>query len=128
VTGRIPLPEVEQHLIQASVFCMPTKVEPFGIAPIEALAHRIPVVASRIGALPDIIQHGKTGLLVAPDSVDELAAALILLLSDPEKCRSFGDLGHQLIKETYTWSAVGGQITDEIRSDIVSASPGLLRS
>ncbi len=118
VVGRVPLPEVETHLLQASVFCMPTKVEPFGIAPIEALAHKIPVVASRIGALPDIIQEGKTGLLVAPESVEDLAAALISLLSDPEKCRRFGELGSHLVKETYSWSAVGLRLKQEITADL----------
>ena len=93
-------------------------MEPFGIAPIEALVHKIPVIASRIGALPDIVQHNKTGLLVAPDSVDELAAALVDLLSQPEKCRAFGELGHRLVKETYTWKAVGERIKTQIVLDI----------
>jgi glycosyltransferase involved in cell wall biosynthesis len=123
VLGRMPLAQVEEHLLRSSVFCMPTKVEPFGIAPIEALVHRIPVVASRIGALPDIVQHGKTGLLVAPDSVDELAAALIDLLSHPEKCRAFGELGHRLVRETYTWEAVGRRMKTQIAADIREANP-----
>jgi len=118
VYGRLPIDEVEQHILRASVFCMPTKVEPFGIAPIEALVHRIPVVASRIGALPDIVQHNRTGLLVAPDSVDELSAALIELLSNPEKCRAFGELGHILVKETYTWESVGRRMKEQIMTDI----------
>ena len=118
VVGRVALTEVEKHLVQASVFCMPTKVEPFGIAPIEALAHKIPVVASRIGALPDIIQHGKTGILVAPDSIDELADALTELLSNPAKCKAFGELGHRLVRETYTWEAVGVRLRDEILTEL----------
>ena len=122
VIGRVPMDEVEKHLLKASVFCMPTKVEPFGIAPIEALVHKIPVVASRIGALPDIIRHGETGLLVAADSVDELAAALVTLLSNPAKCREFGELGHRLVKETYTWQAVGQRMKDEISADIRAAN------
>ena len=118
VLGRIPIHEVEAHMLRASVFCMPTKVEPFGIAPIEALVHRIPVVASRIGAMPDIIQHEKTGLLVAPDSVDELALALIELVGNPEKCRAFGELGRRLVQQIYTWGAVGHRLREQIHADV----------
>ena len=121
IVGRVLLSEVASHLVQASVFCMPTKVEPFGIAPIEALAYKVPVVATRIGALPDIIQHGQTGFLVPPDSVEELAAALIDLLSDPEKCRQFGELGQKVVKATYTWTAVGHRIRDEIMAELKKA-------
>jgi glycosyltransferase involved in cell wall biosynthesis len=125
IVGRVPLGEVEKHLVRASVFCMPTKVEPFGIAPIEALTHRIPVVASRIGALPDIVQHGKTGLLVAPDSVDELADALFTLLSNPQKCKLFGELGDQLVRETYTWHSVGERLRREIQAEL-NKEPAIL--
>ena len=118
IVGRVLLTDVATHLVEASVFCMPTKVEPFGIAPIEALAHKLPVVATRIGALPDVVQHGKSGLLVAADSTDELAIALIGLLSDPDKCRRFGEHGQQMVKECYTWKAVGLQIKAKIADEL----------
>jgi len=118
VIGRVPISDINQHLIQASVLCLPTKIEPFGIVTIEAFIHKLPVVATRIGALPDLIVDGESGRLVAPDDIRGLADALIELLSDPEKCRSFGEHGYQIVKDNYSWQAVGARLKSEIGSTL----------
>ena len=108
--GRVSREEVKRWLSRASLLCLPTRVEPFGIAVVEAFAHRLPVVASNIGAMPGIVQQGVSGLLVPPDDPAALAAALRELLNDPEKCRRFGEAGHAHVREHYTWEAVGAKI------------------
>ena len=98
---------------------MPSKVEPFGIACIEALINKIPVVATRINALADMVEDGVSGLLVEHGDVPALARALIQLLSDPAKCRRFGEHGHRAMLDRYSWGAVGVRIRAEIDAALV---------
>ncbi len=112
--GNVPLNELSEHFAQASIFCLPTRLEPFGIVVLEAMMHRLPVVGSSEGALPDMIQDGVTGRLVSPGNAGELAAALKELLRDPARCRALGNAGYQLAKERYKWSAVGARMRAEI--------------
>ena len=123
VIGRVSLLAVADHLLQASVFCLPTRVEPFGIAAIEALTAKIPVVATRVGALPDIVQNGKSGILVDPDNLEQLANALIELLSDPVKCRRFGEVGQRSVEGGFSWEAVGIRLRNEILREIEGSQP-----
>lgn len=107
VIGRIPLTEVSAHYERASVFCVPTRIEPFGIVFIEALAHAVPVVATRLGALPDFVIENETGYLVEPDDSAALAARLITLLDDPARRERLGEAGRRLVASRYNWRSVG---------------------
>ncbi len=112
--GKVSLEEVRRHLLRASVFCLPTRVEPFGIAVIEAFSYRIPVVVSNVGAMPSLVRHGESGLVVPPDDAGALSAALIELLTDPEKCRRFAEAGNREVGERFSWSAVGQKLREGI--------------
>lgn len=114
VVGRIPLSQLASHYKRASVFCMPTRREPFGIVFIEAMSHRLPIVGTRIGAIPDFVQDGQAGILVTPGAEQELADALIQLLNDPRRCRKLGERGREIVLERYTWERVGEAIHDAI--------------
>lgn len=122
VIGRLPISDINQQLIRASVLCLPTKIEPFGIVAIEAFIHKLPVVATRIGAMPDLIVDGESGRLVPPDDIKGLADALIELLSDPDKCRRFGECGYQNVKDNYSWETVGERLKKEINSNLLNRS------
>lgn len=112
--GRVSLTELSAHFSRSSVFCLPTRLEPFGISVVEAMMHRLPVVATMEGALPDMVLDGVTGRLVPPGDVKALSAALIELLQNPQQCRQFGEAGYQLAMERYTWPAVGARLRAEI--------------
>ena len=71
-------------------------------AALEAMAAARPVVARRIGALPDTVTHGETGLLVEGEAPDALAAALAALADDPERARRMGELGRQRAIEEFS--------------------------
>ena len=114
VLGHVPLGELSALYARSSVFCMPTRLEPFGIAFLEAMLHRLPVVATTEGALPDMVQEGVTGRLVTPGDASQLAAALIDVLGDAERCRRLGEAGYALASERYTWKAVGRRMRAEI--------------
>jgi glycosyltransferase involved in cell wall biosynthesis len=94
VLGRLPLDEVGAQYRRAAVFCMPTQNEPFGVVFLEAFEHRLPVVATRIGAVPDVVQEGVSGHMVETADVDALADRLYRLLVSPGLCKQFGESGH----------------------------------
>ncbi len=114
VVGRVSLEQVREFYSRASVFSLPTRIEPFGIVFIESMLYRIPVVAPRMGALPDFVEDEKSGRLVAPNDVNALAAALIDLLDHPEKCEKIGNAGYEAVKDRYTWEAVGAKIRENL--------------
>jgi glycosyltransferase involved in cell wall biosynthesis len=118
VLGRLPLDELQRYYASASIFCLPTKLEPFGVVFVEAMANGLPIVATDIGAIPDFVQEGENGYLVAPGQVDELAEALIDLLGNPEKRRRFGMRSLALATERYNWKSVGQTIRECILADL----------
>ena len=114
VLGEVPMNELSGHYARASVFCLPTRLEPFGVAVLEAMMHRLPVVGTSVGALPEMICDGVSGHIVPPDDEVQLADALLNLLRDPVRCREFGTAGYEIAKARYTWEAVGARIRTEI--------------
>jgi glycosyltransferase involved in cell wall biosynthesis len=110
VFGKVSLDRVKHLITQAAVLCLPSRFEPFGIAVLEAFALKIPVVVTRVGALEHLVSDGKTGRVVPPGDVPALAAALTDLLSDPEKCRRYGETGHRFAVENFRWEAVGKKL------------------
>jgi len=74
--------EVVPLLSVSDVFLLPSAQESFGLAALEAMACEVPVVASRVGGLPEVIEHGVSGYLHAPDAIDEMAASALSLLTD----------------------------------------------
>ena len=115
VIGKVSLNQIGHFYENAAVFCLPTKIEPFGIVFIEALSYKLPVVATAIGAIPDFIFDQQNGYLVQPNDIEGLARALIDLIGDPEKCRAFGEYGYRLVEERYNWSKVGSTIREHIQ-------------
>jgi N-acetyl-alpha-D-glucosaminyl L-malate synthase BshA len=74
--------EVVPLLSVSDVFLLPSAQESFGLAALEAMACEVPVVASRVGGLPEVIEHGVSGFLHDPDAIDEMADSAVSLLTD----------------------------------------------
>ncbi|AWW36430.1 glycogen synthase [Streptomyces cadmiisoli] len=104
----LPRPEVVQLLTHAAVFVCPSVYEPLGIVNLEAMACGTPVVASRVGGIPEVVEDGKTGVLVPVDDDFErgLARALDDVLGDPEGARSMGEAGRERAVGEFGWDAV----------------------
>lgn len=85
--------DVAAYLGSFTVTAVPSLEEGFGLAALESLAVGVPVVASRLGGLVDVVTDGVTGLLVAPADADALAAALLRVLDDPGTARAMGAAG-----------------------------------
>ncbi|MEU6665810.1 glycogen synthase [Streptomyces sp. NPDC046727] len=104
----LPRPEVIQLLTRAAVFVCPSVYEPLGIVNLEAMACGTPVVASRVGGIPEVVDEGRTGLLVDVDDDFEsgLARALDTVLGDPAAARRMGEAGRVRAVEEFGWDAV----------------------
>lgn len=112
--GLLPRPEVAKHLSDAAIFCLPSLVEPSAVASVEAMAFRLPVVATSVGGFPEMVVHGETGLLVPPNDPAALAGALCDLLRDPRRAQAMGMAGYERSQTRFTWDAVGDRLRDQI--------------
>ncbi|MEW2284100.1 glycogen synthase [Streptomyces sp. NPDC047841] len=104
----LPRTEVIQLLTHAAVFACPSVYEPLGIVNLEAMACGTPVVASRVGGIPEVVDDGRTGLLVDADDDFEpgLARALDTVLGDPDAARRMGEAGRARAVGEFGWDAV----------------------
>jgi glycosyltransferase involved in cell wall biosynthesis len=116
VLGRVPLAEISGLLLRSTVLALPSLREPQGVNAIESLMHRIPVVASRIGALPEMVPDRKAGIIVPPNDLPALAAALLEILTNPELARSYGEAGREFALANYSSASVSRRMGDAIRA------------
>ncbi|MBI3940210.1 MAG: N-acetyl-alpha-D-glucosaminyl L-malate synthase BshA, partial [Acidobacteria bacterium] len=80
----------DQYLSISDLMLLPSQLESFGLAALEAMACEVPVIATRVGGLPDVVLAGQTGFLAPVGAVDEMAACAVELLSDEARLREFG--------------------------------------
>lgn len=95
---------------RASAFVLPARFEPYGMVLLEAMAHATPCVGANVGAIPEIIDDGRTGLIVPPDDAEALADALIDLLSDPRLAAQMGAAGRAKVVSELNWGAVAAKM------------------
>jgi len=84
------------------LFVMPSLQEGLGLSVMEAQAMGLPVVASRVGGIPSLIEDGKTGFLVKPGDSEELAQAIIACLNDPLKAKNVGQNARRFIEQEFS--------------------------
>jgi starch synthase len=87
----------------AELFVLPSRQEPFGIVLLEAASLGTPVVASRVGGIPEIVEDGRTGVLVPPEDPGVLAAAIHALLRDPDRARRHAAALRDVAESRFTW-------------------------
>ncbi|HYZ53433.1 MAG TPA: glycogen synthase [Streptosporangiaceae bacterium] len=117
----LPKRSVIQLLTHATAFVCPSLYEPLGIVNLEAMACGTAVVGSRVGGIPEVVAEGKTGLLVPPDSPDDLADALNVLARDPGLAEAMGHAGRDRAVAEFGWPAVAQQ-TAALYAELVSSS------
>ncbi len=113
ILGRVPPEQVATLMAEAAVFCMPSLVEPSSVAALEAARAELPIVATHVGGFLDSVDHGTTGLLVAPGDAEALADALIRLLEDPAECRRMGEAGAKWVAR-FDWNIVCDRLAELI--------------
>jgi len=98
-------------LAAMDLYVHPALMEGFGIAVLEAMAMRRPVVATTAGGLPEIVRDGETGMLVPPGDADALARAVLSLLQDSARCRRLGEAGRIRVATHFTVEAMMDGLT-----------------
>jgi starch synthase len=114
--GPVPYERLEPLFARATVFTMPTLWEPFGIAFLDAMACGVPCVGTATEAVPEIVEEGRTGLLVPPGDPVALADALLALLADPARAREMGAAGRARVLKQFLWSQVGARLEAVLQS------------
>ncbi|MDX1630540.1 MAG: glycosyltransferase family 4 protein [Thermoanaerobaculia bacterium] len=97
--------DVPDLLAAADLFVLPSRWDAFPTAILEAMAAGLPVVATRAGGIPEIVEDGRTGLLVSPGDPDQLAEALARLSECPELARRLGEAGRERARERFSLEA-----------------------
>ena len=100
--GYMATPDVSAIMRGVDIFVFPTFGEGFGLVLLEAMAWGKPVVASQVMAIPEIVRHGETGLLVPPDDIASLAQALLRLMQDLPLCHRLGMAGQRRVEREFT--------------------------
>ncbi|CAJ1503894.1 glycosyltransferase family 4 protein [[Mycobacterium] burgundiense] len=102
--------ELAALLASAEIACIPSLYEGFSLPAVEAMASGTPIVASRAGALPEVLgTQGACAELVTPGDVEELTATLGSLLDSPERRYRIGIAGRQRALDVYSWESVAAQ-------------------
>lgn len=106
INEMVPGEALVQLYSHAAVFVCPSVYEPFGIINLESMACETPVVASAVGGILEVVEDGRTGLLVPPARPDELAAALRRVLGDQALARALGENGRRRVEERFSWASI----------------------
>ena len=110
--GKVPHASLEVAYGSADVFVLPSVVdsrgdtEGLGVVLLEAMSYRMPVIATAVGGITDIVHDGRTGILVPPNDAEAIAEAIQRLARDPAGARALGEAGYQHLRERFGWDGI----------------------
>jgi glycogen synthase len=122
----LPKEKVIALYTHAAIFVCPSIYEPFGIINLEAMACETPVVATAVGGIPEVVEHGETGLLVPAETLDpteveprhpeqfarDLASAVNTLLADPARRARMARRARERVEQQFSWTTIARQTID----------------
>ncbi|HPF38600.1 MAG TPA: glycosyltransferase family 4 protein [Phycisphaerae bacterium] len=109
------MPDVWPAMAATDVICIPSKCEAFPVVMLEAMAVSRPIVATRVGGIPEAIEHDVNGLLVEPEAPDAMATAIASLLRDPGHAAMLGIRARQTVCDRFDAAKVAQQYVDTYR-------------
>lgn len=125
--GAVSEDEVRDLLARASVFVLPSLVQRDGqmdgipVALMEAMAAGVPVVASELSGIPELVEDGTSGILVSPGNADAVATAVRTLLTRPRVAREIGERGRERVREAFSLQGTVSQLLDLLAEEAVAA-------
>ena len=109
--GHLAQGDLATLLCSADVFVHPAVWgEPFGMAVVEAMGAGLPVIATRVGGIPEIVVDGETGLLVEPDNPVHLADAILQLVRNKKRAQCMGTAGAARVTKLFSWDTVTARL------------------
>jgi glycosyltransferase involved in cell wall biosynthesis len=121
--GHIPRADMIEHMRQADLFVQPSIAsEMFGMATAEAMAAGIPVIATRICGLPEVVADGETGLLISPDDPGAMASAIVRLLGDAKLSAQMGRAGRTRAEQMFSWDSTVASL-EHLYTSLHSGAP-----
>lgn len=123
--GSYPNSEIPRWINAADVFLLPSRSEGTPVVLMEALSCGVPVVASKVGGIPDLVKDGQTGYLVEPEDVDSFEQRLRELLDDPEKRKQMGQQGRKDMIENYDIHKVAERLKHVYEKALSKSRPTL---
>ena len=118
INEMVPVDVVTQLYSHAAVFACPSVYEPFGLINLEAMACETAVVASAVGGIVEVVEDGKTGILVPPSRPDALADALNQVLANPERAREMGRAGRRRVEAQFSWTSIA-EHTEQVYAEAI---------
>ena len=124
-TGGIPNEKVPNYMANCSIFVYPSRGgEGIPRALLEAMACAAPVVATNVSGIPEAVEHMKTGLMVKPQDIQQLATAINTLLNDEKLAKNLGREARKKIEREFSYETVIPQIAEVLKESVKSPEKG----
>lgn len=112
INEMVPKDKLIQLYSHAAAFVCPSVYEPFGIINLEAMACKVPVIASRVGGIKEVVVDGETGFLVSPNNPVELAEKIKITLESPELIAKFKENGRIRVEQYFSWESIAARTVE----------------
>jgi glycosyltransferase involved in cell wall biosynthesis len=116
----VPNDELPSYYRRSDLLVLPSLYETFGIPAVEAMSCAIPVVATRVGGIPEVVKDGETGVLVDSGDSTALAETIATLLRDPERRAKMGAAGRADVLERFSYDRVADSLLDAYTEMVAS--------
>jgi glycosyltransferase involved in cell wall biosynthesis len=110
--GWMDVDAIQKFTAKCAIGVFPSRVESFGLSMAEAMGAGLPIIASRVGALPEFIEDGITGSLVPPGNVPALYRAILEKLENPERAQAQADAGRESVHQRFSWDQSAQKMTE----------------
>ncbi len=117
-TGFMPDSELDQFQTIANCAVFPSLYEPFGIVALESFAARVPVVVSDTGGMPEVVQHGKTGIITRVNNPDSIAWGILEILRNPDYAQMLVKNAYEDLERRFSWSQLARQ-TEQVYARVI---------
>jgi N-acetyl-alpha-D-glucosaminyl L-malate synthase BshA len=120
VTFLHQLDNVQDVLGVSDLFLLPSEMESFGLAALEAMSCQVPVVASAVGGLPEVVEHGTSGFLAPVGDIEQMSHYALKILMDRELAEEMGNRGREIARTNFSEEAIVGMYEDYYREVLAS--------
>jgi glycosyltransferase involved in cell wall biosynthesis len=102
---------IQEFIAKCAVGVFPSRVESFGMSMAEAMGAGLPIIATRVGALPEFIEHGVTGTLVPSGNIPALYRAILEKLENPDRAQAQANIGRETVRQRFCWDQAAREMT-----------------